>query len=38
MKLKKQAVNLAVELSIKALEGSIDEDVHRKLISDLLLR
>ena len=35
---KKQAVDLAVELSVKALEESIDEDVHRKLISDFIAK
>lgn len=35
---KKQAVSLAVELSIKALENGIDEDIHRKLISDFIAK
>ena len=36
--IKKQAVGLAVELSVKALEDSIDEEVHRKLISDFIAK
>ena len=35
---KKQAVDIAVELSVKALEESIDEEVHRKLISDFIAK
>ena len=35
---KKQAVDLAVELSIKALDTQIDEDLHRKLISDFIAK
>lgn len=36
--IKNQAVDLAVELSIKALEQNIDEDTHRKLISDFIAK
>ncbi|BCZ44507.1 ATP synthase subunit b [Clostridium gelidum] len=36
--IKKQAVYLAVELSIKALEQKIDEDTHRKLIGDFIAK
>lgn len=35
---KKQAVELAVELSIKALDEQIDEETHRKLISDFIAK
>jgi F-type H+-transporting ATPase subunit b len=34
--LKKQAVDLAVELSVKALGQQIDEATHRKLIGDFI--
>ena len=36
--IKKQAVNLAIELSIKALGQQIDEDTHRKLIGDFIAK
>ncbi|HEY5561819.1 MAG TPA: F0F1 ATP synthase subunit B [Clostridiaceae bacterium] len=36
--LRKEAVDLAVMLSIKALEGTIDEENHRKLIKDFLVK
>lgn len=36
--IKKQAVYLAVELSIKALEQKIDEETHRKLIGDFIAK
>jgi len=36
--LRKEAVDLAVMLSIKAIEGTIDEENHRKLISDFLVK
>lgn len=36
--IQKQAVNLAVELSIKALDQKIDEDTHRKLIGDFIAK
>ncbi|GAA0078869.1 F0F1 ATP synthase subunit B [Clostridium sp. CTA-5] len=35
---KKQAIDLAVELSIKALEESIDDNKHRELISDFITK
>lgn len=35
---KKQAVELAVELSIKALDNQIDEETHRKLIGDFIAK
>lgn len=34
--IKTQAVNLALMLSAKALEGSIDEEKHRQLINDYI--
>ena len=37
-KIKKQAVELAVELSVKALDETIDEETHRKLISDFIAK
>ncbi|SHI45215.1 ATP synthase F0 subcomplex B subunit [Clostridium amylolyticum] len=33
---KSQVVDLAFEISLKALEGVIDEDQHRKLIKDFI--
>ena len=36
--IKKQAVDLAIELSIKALGQQIDEDTHRKLIGDFITK
>lgn len=36
--IKKQAVDLAVELSIKALDQKIDEKTHRQLISDFIAK
>ncbi|WP_244833691.1 F0F1 ATP synthase subunit B [Clostridium sp. BJN0001] len=36
--IKKQVVDLAVELSIKALKENIDESTHRKLISDFIAK
>ncbi len=36
--IKKQAVGLALEISIKALEQKIDEDTHRKLIGDFIAK
>ena len=36
--IKKQAVDLAIELSIKALEQKVDEDTHRKLIGDFIAK
>lgn len=36
--IKKQAVDLAVELSIKALGQQIDEETHRKLIGDFIAK
>ena len=36
--IKKQSVDLAVELSIKALEEKVDEETHRKLISDFIAK
>lgn len=35
---KKQAVDLAVELSIKALGEQIDEETHRKLIGEFIAK
>lgn len=35
---KKQAVDLAVELSIKALGEQIDEEMHRKLIGEFIAK
>ena len=35
---KKQAVELAVELSMKALDNQIDEETHRKLIGDFIAK
>ena len=37
-KIKKQAVELAVELSVKALDETIDEETHRRLISDFIAK
>ncbi len=36
--IKKQAVDLAVELSIKALDQKIDENTHRQLIGDFIAK
>jgi F-type H+-transporting ATPase subunit b len=36
--LKKQVVDLAVMLSVRALEESIDEEKHRKLINDFIAK
>jgi F-type H+-transporting ATPase subunit b len=36
--LRSETVNIAVSLSIKALEGTIDEEQHRKLIKDFLAK
>ncbi|AOR22603.1 F0F1 ATP synthase subunit B [Clostridium taeniosporum] len=36
--IKKQVVDLALELSIKALEENIDESKHRELISDFITK
>lgn len=36
--IKKQAVELAVKLSTKALEEGIDEETHRKLISNFIAK
>lgn len=36
--IKKQAVDLAVELSVKALGQQIDESTHRKLIGDFIAK
>lgn len=36
--IKKQAVDLAVELSVKALGQQIDEATHRKLIGDFIAK
>lgn len=36
--IKKQAVDLAIELSVKALGQQIDEDTHRKLIGDFIAK
>lgn len=36
--IKKQAVDLAIEISIKALAQQIDEDTHRKLIGDFIAK
>ena len=36
--IRKQAVDLAVELSVKALDQKIDEDTHRKLIGDFIAK
>lgn len=36
--IKKQAIDLAVELSVKALSQKIDEDTHRKLIGDFIAK
>jgi len=36
--IKKQAVDLAIELSVKALGQQIDKDIHRKLIGDFIAK
>jgi F-type H+-transporting ATPase subunit b len=36
--IKKQAVDLAIELSVKALGQQIDENTHRKLIGDFIAK
>jgi F-type H+-transporting ATPase subunit b len=36
--IRKQAVDLAVELSVKALGQQIDQDIHRKLIGDFIAK
>jgi F-type H+-transporting ATPase subunit b len=36
--IKKQVVDLAIELSVKALGQQIDEDTHRKLIGDFIAK
>ena len=36
--IRKQAVDLAIELSVKALGQKIDEDTHRKLIGDFIAK
>lgn len=36
--IKKQAVDLAIELSVKALGEQIDEQTHRKLIGDFIAK